>query len=92
MDTRADAPTSRRAREVHEPVVSGKRSGSNFITYGIAIGPVATAVGALVTARLEGTTRIVVWSTVTAILAVCAILLAEPGLVILGRIFRSTHR
>lgn len=92
MDTRADAPTSRRAREVHEPVVSGRRSGSDFIPYGIAMGPVVTAVGALVSERLEGTARLVVWSTVTAILAICAVLLAEPGLVILGRIFRATRR
>jgi hypothetical protein len=92
MDTRADAPTSRQVREAHEPVVSSKRPGSDFILYGIVIGPVATAVGALVSERLHGTTRLVAWSTVTAILAVCAILLAEPGLVILGRIFRATRR
>jgi hypothetical protein len=90
MDARTDALASPRATDVRRPAVAAKRSGLEFIPYGIATGPVATAIGALATERLGGMTRVVVWTTVTTILAVGAILLAEPGLVILGRFFRTT--
>lgn len=89
MDTRTDTTSSPRATDVREPVVAAKRAGLEFIPYGLAMGPVATAIGALVAERWGGMARIVVWATVTTILAVGAIFLAEPSLVILSRVFRT---
>ena len=91
MDTRTDSPASPRATDVRRPVVAGKRSGLEFIAYGVAMGPAATAIGALVAERWGGTTRVVVWTTVTMVLAVGAVFLAEPGLVILSWFFRTTR-
>jgi hypothetical protein len=91
MDTRTDASASPAATNVHEPVVSGRRSGLEYIPYGIAAGPVATAIGALVAERWGGMTRLVVWSTVTTVLSIGAVFLAEPSLVILSRFFRATR-
>lgn len=91
MDTRTDAAASPRAADVHRPVVAANRPGLKFIPYGIAMGPVATAIGALVAERWGGMTRVVVWATVTMIFAVGAVFLAEPGLVILSRFFRTTR-
>ena len=91
MDTRADALASPHATDARKPVAAPRRSGLAFIPYGIATGPVAAAVGALVAERWGGITRVVVWSTVTTVLAVGAVLLAEPGLVILSRFFRAAR-
>jgi hypothetical protein len=91
MEARTDALPSPHAAHVHEPVVAARRSGLEYIPYGVAMGSVATAVGALATERLGGATRIVVWSTVTTVLAVAAVLLAEPGLRILSRLFRASR-
>jgi hypothetical protein len=74
MDIPTDIPASPRTDESH--------------AYGISTGTVATATGALVAERLEGTTRTAVWTTVTTLLAVVAVLLAKPGLAILSRFFR----
>jgi hypothetical protein len=89
MDTRSDAVASPRATDVHEPAVAAKRSGLEFIPYGIAMGSVATALGAMAAERWGGMTRVVVWITVTTIIAVGAVFVAEPGLAILGRFFRT---
>lgn len=91
MDTRTGALASLQATDVHRPAVAARRSGFAFISYGIAVGPVATAIGALVAECWEGITRVVVWTTVTTVLAVGAIFLAEPGLAILSRFFRTAR-
>jgi hypothetical protein len=91
MDTRTDTSASPRAANVHKSAVAARRSGLEFIPYGIVMGPVVTAIGALAAERCGGMTRVVVWATVTTVLAVGAVFLAEPGLVILGRFFRTTR-
>jgi len=91
MDMRTEALTGPAARDVHEPVVTDRRSGLEYISYGIAAGPVVTAIGALVAERWGGMTRLVVWSSVTTALAIGAVLLAEPGLVVLSRFLRATR-
>lgn len=91
MDTRADALAGPAATDIHEPVAAVRRSGLGYISYGIAAGPVVTAIGALVAERWGGMARLVVWSTVTTTLAIGAVLLAEPGLVALSRFFRAAR-
>lgn len=91
MGTRAEPVVGQQSTDARRPVVAARRPRREFISYGIATGPVATAIGALVAERWEGTARIVVWSAVTTILALSAIFLAEPGLIILSRVFRATR-
>lgn len=91
MDTGVDALAGPAATDAHDPGVAVRPSGLEYISYGIVVGPVATAIGALVAERWGGVTRLVVWSTVTMALAVGAVLLAEPGLVALSRFFRAAR-
>ena len=77
-----------RTLDAHPAINQNRRSGLEHITYGIAMGPITTAIGALVSERLVGITRIAVWSTVTTILAIGAVVLAEPSLNILSRFLR----
>jgi uncharacterized membrane protein len=89
METRGDAVASLRSAHVQEPAVVPTRSRLDLIPYGIVMGLVTTAVGALVAERWAGTARLAVWSIVTTILAFGAILLAGPALDTLGRFLRG---
>jgi hypothetical protein len=68
---------------------TNRHRGLAVISYGIVMGPTATAIGALVTQRLSGVARVACWSIVTTVLAIGAVFVAEPGLVILDRCLRS---
>jgi hypothetical protein len=67
------------------------RSRLQLIPYGIAMGLVTTAIGALVAERWGGLARLAVWGAVTATLAVGAIVFADPALGILSRLLRLTR-
>jgi hypothetical protein len=86
-DTVADLPSAR----VRQPAGTAIRSRLGFIPYGIAMGPVTTAIGALVAERWGGAARLAVWGVVTAVLAVAAVVFAEPALGILGRLLRRAR-
>lgn len=53
--------------------------------------PVTTAIGALAAERLAGVARVMVWSSVTTVLAIGAVFFAEPGLAILSRCLHPTQ-
>jgi hypothetical protein len=91
VGTRIDAPASSAAADAREPAAADRRSGLEYVSYGIAAGPVVTAIGALVSERWVGMTRLVVWSAVTTALAIGAVFLVEPGLVVLSRFFRTAR-
>jgi hypothetical protein len=92
MDTRTDAlARESRVRDVDEAGGLGRRQGFLLISYGIVAGPITTAIGALVAQPLSGLVRIVAWSTVTTVLAIGAIFIAQPGLIILDRYLHSTR-
>jgi hypothetical protein len=56
-----------------------------LIAYGAPAGLVATALGALMSSAVAGSARIVLWITVTGVLALGAIRLADPILAIFFR-------
>ena len=91
MGTRTDTVADLPSGHVRQPVVRSMRSRLELIPYGIAMGPVTTAIGALVAERWGGAARLAVWSVVTAILAVVAIVFAGPALGILGRVLHCTR-
>jgi hypothetical protein len=65
-----------------------RRRGLALISYGIVMGPTATAISALVSQRLSGISRVASWTILTVALSAGAILLSESGLTILERCFR----
>jgi hypothetical protein len=92
MDTRTDVlvPGSQTA-DLRQATRHNQRSAFQVVSYGIVVGPVTTAIGALASERLAGMARVVVWSGVTTVLAIGAVFLAKPGLAILGRCLRSAQ-
>jgi hypothetical protein len=92
MNTRASAPAhGLRARAVQETGSQSRRRGLKLISYGIVMGPITTALGAFLSQRLTGATRITVWLIATALLAIAAIFAAKPGLVMLDRCLRPNR-
>jgi hypothetical protein len=62
--------------------------GLPLISYGLSMGLVTTATGALVASGAAGTAQVIIWIVATAVLAGSAVLLAEPTLSLLGRCLR----
>lgn len=92
MSTRADLPVGGPpGKEADKPTYINRRRGFVLVAYGVVMGPTATAIGALVSQRLNGVARITSWAIVTVALSAGAIFASESGLNILEWCFRSNR-
>jgi hypothetical protein len=73
------------ARTSHPETRFTWRLGFQLLVYGATAGLVTTALGAFVSSGLSGPTKIFLWILVTGILAVGAIGLSDPVVVVLVR-------
>jgi hypothetical protein len=94
MSADKNAAVSMHASAASSQAHPGKRNGDRVALagYGAAAGIVTSAAGAAVSSGLSGGPRISVWIGVTAVLAICAVWLAEPTVTVLSRWNRPAGR
>ncbi len=80
MPGHASGPGARRATD---PAIRWSRLG--LVVYGVDAGIVTTAVGDWVSSGWSGASRLVIWISVTAALAIGAAWVAEPAVTLLAR-------
>ncbi len=91
MDVRTETSAAQYSVDPESAADDSSSVGLSAIYYGLVAGPVATALGAVVSIRLTGTARAVVWVSATSVLAAGAIYLAQPGMELIRRCLRSVR-
>jgi hypothetical protein len=91
MDVDTESATAQSPSDLREIGREQHLGGLAALCYGLVAGPITAALGAVVSVRMTGSTRVVVWVSATALLAIGAIYLAEPGMLMIRRCLRSSQ-
>jgi hypothetical protein len=85
-------PVTEPSTAPHLAQAGRRRTGLAIVTYWVEAGVISTAAGAWAATVLSGQLRILLWAGVTTVLAVAAILVADPAIALLARCYQMPLR